>query len=795
MARVIADPSIRGGWFAHSFQPPQLAGIFLAKLTCRLQPDQVAELLVEEGVSELHGDVPHAEDPSQPPQLSSDFAPFKPRFDLLLQATTYSPGGRPQPQWQASWSVGQWVKTIHVSGDRAWLLEPLGMRIGAPAPLEKLPLEYRYCFGGPGYARNPVGCGSGWQAQRLPNLELPQERVKLPSDHLEPAGVGPVDASWPSRQKYLGTYDRHWQRQRWPWFPTDFDYAFFNAAPSDQQLEQSLRGDEELRFEHLHPQHPQYRSWLPGVRVRCFISDSSQDADELTMADFREVPLQFDTLQIDMHHEQATLLFRGQAPVRSLKLDEVQTVFMMTEAVNRAPLSADQCLAHFRYLLHVDDEPPVDPQAQAAEEAAQQEFDAEMEQLEQQHAQAMAEAAELEAAARKRAAAAGVDWARAESGPPAGLAEMRAELMTMAHSLRAAQPQRALELEAQAAAIDELAKLQAEMGADETPPLTREDVQRMAAAGESFQGRSLVDLELYDLQLSGLDFSEADFSECMLDGANLSGSNLSNANFTEADLTDANLANANLTNANLSMADLTGANLAGACLDHASFSEAIVADCNFSQVSLNATILSELEMPGACFRGARGRGADFSQSKLAAADFSQSELPQTDFSGAVLSRARFVAAKLAEANFEEAIADGVSMHQAVLTGLHASDGADFHGGDFRLCTAEGAVWERSNLEGCDFSSACLRRGIFTAARLAACRLDRSDLSDSVLDDADLTRASLDQTNLLRASLDRAQLTQASLREANIYAAGLWNTNLTEIDRRGTNTKGTALSDE
>ncbi|MCF8968631.1 DUF2169 domain-containing protein, partial [Pseudomonas carnis] len=34
-----------------------------------------------------------------------------------------------------------------------------------------------------------------------------------------------------------GSYDEDWQRERWPGLPRDFDFAYWNGAPVDQQIE------------------------------------------------------------------------------------------------------------------------------------------------------------------------------------------------------------------------------------------------------------------------------------------------------------------------------------------------------------------------------------------------------------------------------------------------------------------------------------------------------------------------------------------------------------------------------
>lgn len=49
------------------------------------------------------------------------------------------------------------------------------------------------------------------------------------------AGFGVVGRSWAPRVAFTGTYDEHWQEERWPALPNDFDERYWNCAPQDQQ--------------------------------------------------------------------------------------------------------------------------------------------------------------------------------------------------------------------------------------------------------------------------------------------------------------------------------------------------------------------------------------------------------------------------------------------------------------------------------------------------------------------------------------------------------------------------------
>lgn len=48
---------------------------------------------------------------------------------------------------------------------------------------------------------------------------------------------GPIGRGWAPRCKLAGTYDDKWLEDTFPFLPADFDDAYFQAAPQDQQIE------------------------------------------------------------------------------------------------------------------------------------------------------------------------------------------------------------------------------------------------------------------------------------------------------------------------------------------------------------------------------------------------------------------------------------------------------------------------------------------------------------------------------------------------------------------------------
>src|SRR5205823_688661 len=97
--------------------------------------------------------------------------------------------------------------------------------------------------------RNPIGRGvhrraAALEGHPLPNFEDPRAPItdarKLPA----PVGWGAIAPHWQPRSSLAGTYDARWREERFPLLPVDYNPAFLNAAPLDQQLDHYRPGVE-----------------------------------------------------------------------------------------------------------------------------------------------------------------------------------------------------------------------------------------------------------------------------------------------------------------------------------------------------------------------------------------------------------------------------------------------------------------------------------------------------------------------------------------------------------------------
>jgi hypothetical protein len=189
-----------------------------------------------------------------------DWAPYKPRCDILLNGSAHAPGGKPAQRVQVGIKIGNWQKLFTVVGDRMWRGGPVP-RAGTPEPFEVMPISYDRAFGGVDnfhpdpaqhrtYLPNPVGRGYHRLLEPylvdntpLPNSEESNAPVTTPNGDYRPMSFGPIGRNFLARYPLAGTYDQNWQDNVFPFLPADFNPAYFQAAPEDQQVDKIAGGE------------------------------------------------------------------------------------------------------------------------------------------------------------------------------------------------------------------------------------------------------------------------------------------------------------------------------------------------------------------------------------------------------------------------------------------------------------------------------------------------------------------------------------------------------------------------
>ena len=645
-------------------------------------------------------------------RYESDFAHWKPKADLLLAGRCHAPGGKPAAQSWVTFRVGNISSSLSVFGDRYWtrsfgvLWQPSSAK-----PFTEMDLAYENSFGGEDFKDNPVGKGHGKEEEEdgsktrpLPNVEDPQHLIQSKGQRPDPVGFGPLRKSWPLRKSKVGTYKKKWLKERWPWFAEDFDWSYNNAAPPAMQVEGYLKGDEKLFFENLHPKHAQYPSQLPGLRIRCFLSEFTNDGKESVI--FREVPLNLDTLWVDMEEEKLVLVWRGVADVKSDEHEEIQSVFIVSEKVAEPvrpaafheKLFKDKLAAVAKAQSVEPEKPPVAAKAPPVDE----------------------ELARAEAEVKAAMIAAGMD---PDKPPPPPSEETRAAEARILKELGLVEPEKA-------------------------PPLTLELFKARLARKESFTGEKLGGIDL-----SGLDMRGADFQKAILSGVRLVKSDLSGANLALANLAGADCSEAKLEGANLKDADLTGANLAKA---------------NLKGAMLEDAIFENAKMEGAVLDQAKARNAVFSGADLTKASLQKADLPGADFSKAALGGTMFRGARMRGASVAGAVGIQINMEEADLAELRAAGGANFSHGSFRRAKGPQSIWSKTNLQDADFSFSEMEGADFTAVSLQRALLYGANMKLAKFRKADLKEAKFVSMNLFQGSLEKADLTRTDFRGANLY---------------------------
>jgi len=229
----------------------------------------------------------------------SDFAPYKPACDVIVNATAHAPGGQPATEFQVRLSVYKLKhpnntasaaplidKHLDIGGERSFqkkcalwrllqwaglcatfgLVKPNPWRSSVPHGVTSVPLRYTFANGGQcrideggtslyeSSEENPVGRGFArrWYLDAKPGKSFAAPQISAlggPLTALQfwhtangaalpaPVGMGVVGRGWLPRRLLTGTFENkvEWGEDEVPRLPMDFDFAWYNCAPRDQQ--------------------------------------------------------------------------------------------------------------------------------------------------------------------------------------------------------------------------------------------------------------------------------------------------------------------------------------------------------------------------------------------------------------------------------------------------------------------------------------------------------------------------------------------------------------------------------
>ncbi len=278
--------------------------------------------LAEKQEPMVYADVHYGDPGTTSIKYECDFAPFKPRVDIIINGHAVSPTGKPVEEVIVALEIGSVRKLVRVIGERHWENRILGMRPSAPVPFLKMPLIFERAFGGSDHLhpnskrhgtelRNPIGVGfhknpdlKTIEKTSLPNLEDPRHPIQKWSDTPPPIGFGFIGRGWQPRIKYAGTYDDKWLEERFPFLPDDFDDQYFLSAPVDQQVH-FLKGGETVRCINMTPEG-KFQLTVPTMQIP--IMFRFRDREE-------RVEPNLDTLIIEPDERRCLVIWRATVPV------------------------------------------------------------------------------------------------------------------------------------------------------------------------------------------------------------------------------------------------------------------------------------------------------------------------------------------------------------------------------------------------------------------------------------------------------------------------------------------------
>ncbi len=740
-------------------QPPKDSLTVIVKGSFRLVDDGPAVALPEAALP--MGDVFAEDEPEKQLLHASDFAVMKPQCDVLVVGSAHAPGGAAKAMQllvRVKGAHGRVERQLTVFGDRTWQRALVAVAPSDPAPFASIPIGWDRAFGGLDFAANPHGVGYRARAGadgvlRLPNFETPGQHIRSPDDVPPPASYAPVHPQWKARWSLLGTYDRAWFHERWPYFPRDFDYHFFQAAPQGQRLEKAV-GDEEYELVGLVPGKPKLKGRLAGVKMRVFARKTAEAGGTLV-----EVPVKLDTITFFTEDSRVDLVWRGWVDVSDDDAPELERLFATAEPTAGPAMTAAEIEQRYQAALNPpEEEEPIahPPPPPAAEEEQQQQDD-----------EPPARDVEGEMAAMEKELLAELQ-ARGIAIEP-GAQQQPPDPRKLADSLRAAGAGEEDVADVMAA----LAPPPEDVDTVAAPPVDkRRLVEERMARGEPLADLDLRKADLRDLDLSAQDLRASDLSDALLSRANLARADLSGAILMRADLEDVRCEGARLVGADLTRAVIDGARFDGACLD-----EATLARVRGSKVSLR-----EASAVGAGFVGAKLPRAHLEGSILTGADFTEAELDDAVFDGAQMAKVRLYKARGHNTSFARC-----DMPNA------RCEGAVFEHATFRGVVADDSVWERADVTTCTFQGASLVSCSFVRARCWKTNFNEADLSTARLRKSHMNGATFVKANLMEASMEGADFELADLRGSNLHGATMTKAKLKHAKLDHAITSYTALS--
>ncbi len=315
--------------------------VIVAKATYNL-PDaqQPQPKLADEQIAPFETDSYTGEPGLSAPLYENDFATFKPRCDVILHGSAYSQ--QPVTERQIGIKVGNLEKLFKVIGARHFdkVTRDNALQLSTTKPFTKQKISYDTAYGGSEatgqvdengeplfetFAANPVGIGYSPTCPHQDLIgkllsqseELTEPVASRKSKMYKPQSFGPIARNWYPRYQLAGTYDKNWLDNIKPFLPEDFDEAYYQCAPPDQQVPY-LRGGEVIALYGLTPED-KTSFYLPKneVPMQAILTNGER---------YNLSPV-IDTLIIEPDEKRFTLVWRSRIALKR-NIHEIETLIV-----------------------------------------------------------------------------------------------------------------------------------------------------------------------------------------------------------------------------------------------------------------------------------------------------------------------------------------------------------------------------------------------------------------------------------------------------------------------------------
>jgi len=272
----------------------------------------------------------------------NDFAPHKPKCDVILNGSAYAYPLQETTDKVVQLRIGTLDKSFRVIGKRVWQEHLFNAKASEHLPFSKKFISYDIAYGGNdlnpnkpsvddenyvAFEANPVGQGYApyHDTRQLigkplaETMELHTPATDPKSKKYLPQSFGAIARHWYPRYTLGGTYDAHWEEHVKPFLPDDFDERFYQCAPKEQQIAY-IEGGEKVLLKGLTPEGERIFI-LPRLKVGMEVIRSNGNRERLTPV--------VDTLILEPDEERFTMICRAKVKLKR-SIHEVDTIIVGT---------------------------------------------------------------------------------------------------------------------------------------------------------------------------------------------------------------------------------------------------------------------------------------------------------------------------------------------------------------------------------------------------------------------------------------------------------------------------------